>query len=95
MAKELYLTQGETLMKMSPAELHDFLGKYAVERIVDRQRKVLLDYGLEYDTWFSEKSLRDSNAYMQVVELLRVKDSPTRRTALWFKSTEFGDDKTG
>ena len=38
MAKELYLTQGETLMKMSPAELHDFLGKYAVERIVDRQR---------------------------------------------------------
>ncbi|MGI6633343.1 MAG: arginine--tRNA ligase [Bacillota bacterium] len=94
MAKELYLTQGETLMKMSPAELHDFLGKYAVERIVDRQRKVLLDYGLEYDTWFSEKSLRDSNAYMQVVELLRVKGLTYEKDgALWFKSTEFGDDK--
>ena len=55
---------------------------------------MLLDYGLEYDTWFSEKSLRDSNAYMQVVELLRVKGLTYEKDgALWFKSTEFGDDK--
>lgn len=94
MAKDLYLNQGETLMKMSPEELRAFLGKYAVERIVDRQREVLVDYGLKYDTWFSEKSLRDGNAYLQVVELLRVKGLTYEQDgALWFRSTEFGDDK--
>lgn len=94
MARELYLTQGDTLAKMSPEELHSFLGKYAIDRIVDRQRNVLLDYGLKYDTWFSEKSLRDGNTYMHVVELLRVKGLTYEKDgALWFKSTEFGDDK--
>lgn len=94
MARELYLTQGDTLAKMSPEELHSFLGKYAIDRIVDRQRNVLLDYGLKYDTWFSEKSLRDGNSYMHVVELLRVKGLTYEKDgALWFRSTEFGDDK--
>ena len=73
MAKELNETQGEALLKMDPEELREFLGRYAVEHIVEEQRRVLLEYGLKYDTWFSEKSLRDGNAYMQVVELLRLK----------------------
>jgi arginyl-tRNA synthetase len=94
MAKDLHRTEGEALLKMNPEELRAFLGRYAVERIVAEQRKVLLDYGLKYDTWFSEKSLRDGNAYMQVVELLRVKGLTYEKDgALWFKSTEFGDDK--
>lgn len=94
MAKDLWVNQGEALMKMSPEERREFLGRYAVQRIVERQRDVLLDYGLKYDTWFSEKSLRDGNAYLQVVELLRVKGLTYEKDgALWFKSTEFGDDK--
>ena len=94
MARELNEARGEDLLKMDPKELRDFLGRYAVEHIVEDQRRVLLQYGLEYDTWFSERSLREGNAYMQVVEILRLKGLTYEKDgALWFKSTEFGDDK--
>ena len=58
------------------------------------QRDTLLSYGLKFDTWFSEKSLRDSGSYLNVIELLRVKGLTYEKDgAVWFRSTEFGDDK--
>lgn len=93
-ARELNEARGDEVLAMDPEARLDFLGKYAVERIVADQRRVLLEYGLKYDTWFSERSLREGNAYMQVVELLKVKGLTYEKDgALWFKSTEFGDDK--
>jgi arginyl-tRNA synthetase len=61
---------------------------------VEKQKQTLKNYGLRYDTWFSEKTLRDSGAHEQIIQELKEKDLIYEKDgALWFKSTQFGDDK--
>jgi arginyl-tRNA synthetase len=94
LAKEIHKEQGDSLFRMADGERHELLKKRALETMIVDQRETLLDYGLKFDTWFSEKSLRDSGAYRSMVELLRVKGLTYEKDgAVWFKSTEFGDDK--
>lgn len=62
--------------------------------ILNSQKKVLKSIGVDFDCWFSEKSLHETTAIEEVCELLdRYQFSKTEDGALWFKSTEFGDDK--
>jgi arginyl-tRNA synthetase len=94
LGKKLREAHGDSLMSMEAGERQEFLRKYAVDSIVEEQRQTLLSYGLSYDSWFSEKSLRDSGAYLDVIEVLRAKGLTYEKDgATWFKSTEFGDDK--
>ncbi len=94
MGRKLKDEHGDGLLKMDGAVRHDFLKGYALETMIADQKEVLRSYGLEFDTWFSEKSLRDSGAYLNVIELLRVKGLTYEKDgAVWFRSTEFGDDK--
>lgn len=94
MARDLQVSHGDSLLSMPDKERHEFLKKHALETIIADQRETLLAYGLKFDTWFSEKSLRDSGSYLNVIELLRVKGLTYEKDgAVWFRSTEFGDDK--
>lgn len=94
LAKQLLDEKGPLLGELEPQERHAMLKKYALEHIIAGQKRSLLNYGLQFDTWFSEKSLRDAGAHDAVVELLRIKGLTYEKDgALWFKSTEFGDDK--
>ncbi len=57
-------------------------------------RQDLKEFGVEYDEWFSERSLADSGAVDQAIE--RLKESGhvyEDKGALWFRSTDFGDEK--
>jgi len=50
--------------------------------------------GIKFDNWFSEKSLHVSGQVEAVIQLIREKElTYEKEGALWFKSTEFGDDK--
>ena len=66
----------------------------ALEGIVDDIREDLAEFGVTFDCWFSERSLSKSGAIERAIETLKksghayVKDG-----ALWFKSTDFGDEK--
>jgi arginyl-tRNA synthetase len=93
-ARKLQEAQGDALLKMPDAERHEFLKKHALEVMIADQRDTLLAYGLKFNTWFSEKSLRDSGVYLNVIEMLRIKGLTYEKDgAVWFRSTEFGDDK--
>ena len=93
-AKVLYEQRGDALLAMGEEERHEFMKAHALQSIIADQRQTLLDYGLKFNTWFSEKSLRDSGAYLKVIEELRAKGLTYEKDgATWFKSTEFGDDK--
>ena len=51
-------------------------------------------YRISFDRWYSEKTLHDSGAIDVALGLLKNKNlAYEREGALWFKSTEFGDDK--
>ncbi|MCL4440624.1 MAG: arginine--tRNA ligase, partial [Firmicutes bacterium] len=57
-------------------------------------RNTLLDFGVVYDEWFSEQSLHDSGAIQRTLDELREKGYIyEHENALWFKATEFGDEK--
>jgi len=56
--------------------------------------KDLKDFGVEFDVWFSEKSLYEQNKLQEVIELLQQRDFLyEEKGALWLKSTVFGDEK--
>ncbi|HHY37468.1 MAG TPA: arginine--tRNA ligase [Clostridia bacterium] len=73
---------------------HRFFARYAVEKIVESHKKVLADYGVHFDVWFSEKSLHDAGAVEETIEALRERGYVYENEgALWLRSTAFGDDK--
>ena len=54
----------------------------------------LAQFGVTYQNWFSEKSLADSGEVAEQIEVLKNKNlTYTQNGALWFKATQFGDDK--
>jgi arginyl-tRNA synthetase len=71
------------------------LGRWAVERMIGEQRRVLADYGVEFDVWSSEqRDVRDRELAERVIEELAKRDVTYEDDgALWFRATRFGDDK--
>jgi arginyl-tRNA synthetase len=65
-----------------------------VNRNLDHQKAVLSIFRVNFDTWFSEKSLLESHQTDAVLsELSRLNLCFEDSGALWFRSTQFGDDK--
>ena len=66
----------------------------ALDTLVDVIRKDLHDFGVDFDRWFSERSLGDDGLTEQAIERLEANGHLyTRGGALWFRSTDFGDEK--
>ncbi len=54
----------------------------------------LAEFGVKYDNWFSERSLATSGAVKHAIETLQAKGHMYEKDgALWFRATEFGDEK--
>ena len=78
------------------------IGEAAFRRVLDLAlgeilgdiREDLREFGVTFDCWFSERSLSDDGAVELAIDALKkgghayVKDG-----ALWFKSTDYGDEK--
>ncbi len=73
----------------------DELGAYAVARIVEGQKKVLHDYGVDFDVWtFEQRDVRDRGLPEQVLAELTARElSYGQDGALWFRASRFGDEK--
>ncbi|HYG56504.1 MAG TPA: arginine--tRNA ligase, partial [Symbiobacteriaceae bacterium] len=71
-----------------------FLERWAPEFFRSGQEKVLADYGVVFDRWFSERSLRDAQKPAELVQRL-LKDGTAYEAdgAIWMKTTAYGDDK--
>jgi arginyl-tRNA synthetase len=78
----------------APARLEHF-GRYAVARLVEEQRRILSAYGVSFDAWTSEQhNVRDKALPESVLDELRARGLTYEQDgALWFRSTQFGDDK--
>jgi arginyl-tRNA synthetase len=57
-------------------------------------QQVLTDFGVNFDVWFSERTLHDSGAIAQAVDRLREQGHVYEADgAVWLRTTEFGDDR--
>ncbi|MFC1805109.1 arginine--tRNA ligase [Candidatus Omnitrophota bacterium] len=70
------------------------VAEYGVEYILKVIKTELEDFGVTFDSWFSQKSLSKSEKTKKALELLKKRGYLFEEDgATWFKSTEFGDDK--
>ncbi len=64
----------------------------ALNAILDDIKQDLAEFGVEYDEWFSERSL--SGDVQRVVDKLEASGHLYEKEGVrWFRSTDFGDDK--
>jgi arginyl-tRNA synthetase len=70
------------------------VGARGIELMIDAVRASLARFGVEMDTWFSERSLYERGEVESALAKLDV-GGHTYRTdgALWLRTTRFGDDK--
>jgi len=92
--KELAAEHGETYANKSEEERLAFFKEYGLEYTLGKIKKDLNDFGVQFDNWFSERSLYKNDEIKDVLTKLEAggyiyeKDGAT-----WFRSTDFGDDK--
>jgi arginyl-tRNA synthetase len=68
--------------------------KRALDSILDDIRHDLSEFGINYDTWFSERSLFDDGKISKVIDTLKASgDVYEKGGAWWFKTTDYGDEK--
>ena len=75
-----------------------YVFEVALNSILDDIRVDLGEFGVHYEEWFSERSLMDKGLVNKGIERLREKgrvyvDGVEGKNTLWFRSTDFGDDK--
>lgn len=76
------------------AEHYEVVFKAAVDSILADIKEDLSGFNVNFDNWFSEKSLMDSGVIDAALEKLqRAGKIYEKGGALWFKSTEYGDEK--
>ncbi|MEW6606424.1 MAG: arginine--tRNA ligase [bacterium] len=72
----------------------DFFTQFAKDEILKDIKKTLIDFGVEYDNWFSEGRLYESKEVEDVLNTLRKLGFAYETDgALWLKTTSFGDEK--
>jgi arginyl-tRNA synthetase len=71
-----------------------YVFELGLNTILDDIREDLAQFGVEYQEWYSERSLAESGAVNKAVERLREAGYVYEQSgALWFRSSAFGDEK--
>lgn len=61
---------------------------------LEQQRRVLDNFGTQFDTWFSERSLYEDNFFNHSLDKLKKQGHVYEQEgAIWLRTTDFGDDK--
>ena len=92
--RQLISEIGDKYKKMEENLRRELLTAYALEKKLNSIRETLKRFSVEYDIWFSEQSLYDSGAIVDVVEKMRQKGYVYEKDqALWLEATRFGEEK--
>lgn len=93
-AKAFYKINGEKYADTESKERRDALVGYALPKNIDGLERDLKKYRIVYDKWFRESSLHNDGSVQKVINTLKEKGVTYEQDgALWFKASEFGNDK--
>ena len=72
------------------AELRD----WGIDKALSDQKNVLEELGIEFDAWFNESSLKESDKLDKVLKKLKKESMVYEKDgASWLKTSSYGDDK--
>jgi arginyl-tRNA synthetase len=93
-AAQVKQRDGDRFLKEPREAAVGYFMQYGGNALLETIRKQLGEFGIQFDSFFSEKTLRERNEVIQTMELLRSRGLIySQDGAEWFKSTQFGDDK--
>lgn len=93
-AKAFAEINGDKYVSVSSEERKQALCDFALPKNIQKLKTDLEKYRITYDRWYHESELHNSGAVKEIVDKL-IKSGHTfeKDGALWFKSTDFGDEK--
>ncbi len=94
LAQKVYDLYREQILELPKEEAITFLSEFGLKEMLEEIKRDLEDFGITFDVWFSEKSLYQTRYVEKTLNYLREKGLLyEKEEAVWFKTTEFGDDK--
>jgi arginyl-tRNA synthetase len=93
-ARQIITEHGNAYLAMPETERVKVFREFAYQRILASQQADLSKYGVNYDCWFSERSLHESGAVDAAFSRLEAAGlTYAADEAVWLRTTAFGDDK--
>ncbi len=91
-AKRFYEEFGNEYVNKN--EALEFIKQYGVENLLVELKKDLADFRVDFDVWFSEKSLYENSEVKKTVEFLKQNNFTYELDgALWLKTSDYEDEK--
>ena len=85
---------GDEFLHIDEEEAIHFFRKLGTEHELQKIKDILNEFRVHFDYWFSETSLYRENMIQPVIDALDAKGYLYKEDgALWFRSTDFDDDK--
>ncbi|MBD0381942.1 arginine--tRNA ligase [Paenibacillus sedimenti] len=93
-AAELAADKGDSLLSLSEEERRSYFRTYGLEKELDKIKRDLGRFGVQFDHWFSETSIYEDNLIPGVLQELRDNGHVYEEDgATWLNTTPLGDDK--
>jgi arginyl-tRNA synthetase len=93
-AAEIKNQYGDRLLSESKEAAVDFFRRYGGDSLLNTIRQQLSAFDIRFDSFFSEKAMRERDEVAESIRLLRGRGLVySHDGAEWFQSTAFGDDK--
>jgi arginyl-tRNA synthetase len=94
LAEQYLAAHGPVPSGVPDADALNACGRYAGEAILAEIHQDLVDFGVHFDSWFSETRLFQGQVLERALAALQARGYLVEADgALWFKATEFGDEK--
>ena len=94
LAHKINATDGVRVFMMTEKDRMERLKDFALTEILEMQRNSLERFGVNFEGWVSEKTLRAEGVVEEVLSYLTEADCTFEKDeAIWFASSKFGDDK--
>lgn len=85
---------GDKYVNADSEERRQALCDFALPKNIQKLHNDLGKYRIQYDKWFNESTLHKDGSVQRVIEQLKASGHTYEKDgALWFKTTEFGDEK--
>jgi len=93
-AKDIIAKDGDKYGHIPKEERVRLFTDMGEEAMIALQKSDLIDFGVAFDNWFSERTLHESSKVSKAIEILKERGyAYDKEGAVWLKSTAFGDDK--